>query len=454
MNAKTGYRPALRERVGLAARKAAAQLIGAVIDDQRSLEKLTAEETGLAALRILPAHDRALARAIATTALRRRGEIGQALDMMLDRKPPQKARHLLHTLHAAAAQILFMDVPDSAAVDLAVTAVSEDGRTGRFAPMTNAILRHLSREKDTLVLVRSAKGVFPKWLADTLRTDHGKEQADAIAAAILDEPSIDLTLSPAISGEQRSQLVRELEGKVLPTGSLRMTAQTPVRQLPGYSDGVWWVQDAASALPARLLGNVEGLLVADLCAAPGGKTAQLAANGGKVTAVDQSGQRLQRLNENLARLKLEVRTVEADILEWSPPHLFDAILLDAPCSSTGTMRRHPDIIWSKSAQDVLSLASLQEQMIRKAVTMLKPGGTLVYSNCSLLKLEGEAILAKILAAPNGLKLLPVLPDEIAGTDGLINGQGALRTLPSHWPDPDNPRLGGLDGFFACRFTTA
>ncbi len=448
------YRPALKERVGLAARKSAALLIGAVIDDQRSLDKLTADETGLAALRLLPAHDRALARAIATTALRRRGEIGQALDAMLDRKPPQKARHLLHTLHAAAAQILFMHVPDSAAVDLAVTAISEDGRTQRFAAMTNAVLRRLAREKEALSLDRGAKGVFPKWLADALRTDHGKENADAIAAAILDEPSIDLTLSPALPQSGRIALVEELGATVLPTGSVRLTAETPVRQLPGYTEGAWWVQDAASAIPARLLGDVKGLSVADLCAAPGGKTAQLAAAGGRVIAVDQSGQRLKRLNENLSRLKLSAQTVEADILQWQPGQLFDAILIDAPCSSTGTLRRHPDIIWSKSPQDVAVLAGLQEQMIRKAALWLKPGGTLVYSNCSVLKQEGEDILARLVAAPQGLVPFPVKPGEIPGIDGLINGQGALRTLPSHWPNRENPRLAGLDGFFACRFTAA
>jgi 16S rRNA (cytosine967-C5)-methyltransferase len=443
------YRPAGRERAGLAARKVAARIIGLVVDEGRSLDKATSDDGGLAALRLLPAHDRALARAIATAALRHRGEILQALDAMLDRKPPQKARHLLHTLHAAAAQILFLNVPDSAAVDLAVTAISEDGRTTRFAALANAVLRRLSRDKDTLSFDRSARGVFPPWLAAELRTDHGRETADAIAAAILEEPGVDLTLK---HGSCNAAILPD--GQILPTGSLRVLAGGSVDALPGYAEGLWWVQDAASAIPARLLGDVAGLDVLDLCAAPGGKTAQLAAAGGRVTALDQSPARLDRLRQNLSRLSLKAQVICADVLTHEPGRKFDAILLDAPCSSTGTIRRHPDVMWTKTREDVATLSQLQERMIRRAATWLKPGGRLVYANCSLLKAEGENLLAKLAADPQGLVPLPVTSSEIAGLAGLINGQGALRTLPSHWPNSENPKMAGLDGFFACRFTVS
>ncbi|HSO46342.1 MAG TPA: transcription antitermination factor NusB, partial [Rhizobiaceae bacterium] len=352
---------------GLAARQAAAALVGRVIDDRRSLEALADDTSGMAAYRALDPRDRSLARAIAVTALRHRGEIGRALARMLDRRPPQKARHLLHTLDIAAAQILYMDVPQSAAVDLAVTSISADPRTQRFSSMANAVLRRLAREKeDILALPSDAATVFPQWLAAELRRDHGRDNADAIARAILFEPVIDITPSPRLSQAQVSGLAASMDARILPTGSLRLTSAMPVRELPGYVDGTWWVQDAASALPVRLLGDVAGRKVADLCAAPGGKTAQLAAMGAHVTAVDISPDRLDRLRENIARLRLSAEVVAADILEWQPEDKFHAVLLDAPCSSTGTIRRHPDVMWTKSTEDVAALADLQMRLIRRA----------------------------------------------------------------------------------------
>jgi 16S rRNA (cytosine967-C5)-methyltransferase len=443
-------------RTGFAARQIAALLIGRVVDDHRSLDMLTDETAGLAPLRALDQRDRALARAIAVTALRHRGEIDRALARMVDRKPPQKARHLLHTLHAAAAQILYMDVPDSAAVDLAVTAISQDNRTTRFAAMANAVLRRLAREKELLDLPRDAATVFPPWLAAELRRDHGRENADAIARAILDEPVIDITPSPRLSNAEIAELALAMNARILPTGSLRLAGDTPVRELPGYADGAWWVQDAASALPVRLFGDVSGKRMADLCAAPGGKTAQLASLGAHVTAVDISPPRLARLHENMARLKLDVASVAADILEWEPEEKFDAVLLDAPCSSTGTIRRHPDVIWTKTPQDVEGLAGLQMKLIRKAASLVRPGGMLVYANCSMLKREGENLLAAILREPQGLVHKPLDKGEFAGFENLVNGQGALRTLPLHLPaaNGDISSTGGMDGFFACRFEIA
>jgi 16S rRNA (cytosine967-C5)-methyltransferase len=234
---------------------------------------------------------------------------------------------------------------------------------------------------------------------------------------------------------------------MLPTGTVRTIAHGPVSLLPGYAEGEWWVQDAAAALPARLLGDVEGRAVADLCAAPGGKTAQLALAGATVTAVDRSAQRLARLKENLTRLRFDAELVAADATEWSGGP-FDAVLLDAPCSSTGTIRRHPDIPWLKQEADLSGLIALQRRLLDRAVSLLKPGGTLVYCTCSLEPEEGIGQVEGLLGREPRLQRRPIGTDEIAGAGEFITRAGDLRTLPQHWPA--EPRMAGLDGFFAAR----
>jgi 16S rRNA (cytosine967-C5)-methyltransferase len=218
--------------------------------------------------------------------------------------------------------------------------------------------------------------------------------------------------------------------------------------LPGYVEGAWWVQDAAAVLPARLLGDVRGLRVADLCAAPGGKTAQLAHAGAHVTAVDRSELRLSRLRENLTRLGLTAETVAADATEWTAEP-FDAALLDAPCSSTGTIRRHPDVPWLKREEDISALALLQRRLLDHAVTLVKPGGTLVYCTCSLEPEEGVDVVADLLQRETGIRRRPIVADEVNGLAEFLTADGDLRTLPCHLPNPD-PRLAGLDGFYAAR----
>jgi 16S rRNA (cytosine967-C5)-methyltransferase len=223
-----------------------------------------------------------------------------------------------------------------------------------------------------------------------------------------------------------------------------------VEELDGYNEGAWWVQDAAAALPAHLLGPVAGRRVADLCAAPGGKTAQLAAAGAAVVAVDRSAARIARLTENLGRLGLAAETVVADAAEWqSAP--FDAILLDAPCSATGTIRRHPDIAWLKTEADIASLAAVQARLLDAAVRLLKPRGVLVYATCSTEPEEGEAQIAALLARMPGLVRWPIVPGEAGIPAEWINAAGELRTLPYFLP-AEEPRLAGLDGFFAARLT--
>ena len=214
---------------------------------------------------------------------------------------------------------------------------------------------------------------------------------------------------------------------------MRTIASGPVSQLAGFESGDWWVQDAAAALPARLLGDVHGKTVADLCAAPGGKTAQLAHAGANVTAVDRSGARLARLRQNLIRLKLDATIAEADAALWQGGP-FDAVLVDAPCSSTGTIRRHPDIPWLKSETDLAKLGALQTRLLDHAATLVKPGGTLVYCTCSLEREEGEDQVAALLARNPGLRRDPIRAEEVGGNAEFLTAEGDLRTLPCHWPD--------------------
>jgi 16S rRNA (cytosine967-C5)-methyltransferase len=246
------------------------------------------------------------------------------------------------------------------------------------------------------------------------------------------------------------QWATRLHGEILATGTVRTLLQGSVTMLPGFTEGQWWVQDAAAALPARLFGDISGKRIVDLCAAPGGKTAQLALAGGRVTAVDRSPARMARLRDNLARLELAAEDVVADAAEWPGGNgTFDGVLVDAPCTSTGTIRRHPDVAWLRQEADIAPLAALQKRLLQKAVALLKPGGTLVYCTCSLEPEEGEQAIAALLAAESGMRRVPVEADEVAGLSEIVTADGDLRTLPCHLPHAD-PRLGGLDGFYAAR----
>lgn len=435
------------EAPGLASRKAAAKLLGAVVDARTPLDGMVDAEHGHPQYGALSGPDRALVRAILLSALRFRGAIAGLIAARLRDPLPPKARALEHILHVGAAQILFLDVPDSAAVDLAVTHAKSDPRTARFGGLVNGLLRGLSREKETVLppaLDRAENA--PEWFRAGLDGAYGAERARTILDAHCIEAPIDFTIraDPARWAER-------LGGTVLPNGSVRVARlSAPVPDLPGFAEGAWWVQDAAASLPARLIGHVAGLRVADLCAAPGGKTAQLALAGAKVTAFDISRSRLKRLRDNLGRLGLEAETVEADILRHEPTELFDAILLDAPCSSTGTVRRHPDVPWTKGPEDVAKLAALQRRLVERAAAFVKPGGRVVFSNCSLMPEEGEDLWAAFLREVPGIEPEPFHADEIEGIAPFVTEAGTLRTTPADWPSPD-PSVSGLDGFFAARF---
>ena len=432
---------------GLAARQAAARLLGAVVDARTPLDALTDAEHGHPQFRALSARDRALVKAILATALRYRVTIGKLIARRLDRPLPPNARSLEHILHVAAAQMLFLDVPDRAAVDMAVAHAKSDPRTVRFAALVNAVLRALGRVKDrALPAELKANDDAPDWFSARLKAAYGEERAATILAAHRAEPPIDFTVKSDPEG-----WAERFGGIVLPTGSVRVARLSgPVQDLPGFAEGEWWVQDAAAALPARLIGDVRGLAVADLCAAPGGKTAQLVAAGARVTAIDQSRSRLKRLAANLERLKLSAEIVEADLLAYVPPVLFDAILLDAPCSSTGTVRRHPDVPWTKGPEDIAKLAGLQSRLLERAVGMVRPGGLVVFSNCSLDPEEGEDLRAAFLSADRRVAADPIRPGELPGIAPFVTAEGTLRTTPADLAG-ETVALSGMDGFYAARF---
>lgn len=432
---------------GLVARKAAAKLLAAVIDAKTPLDGLTDNDNGHPHYLALDTRDRSLVRAILTTALRYRVTIGKLISRRLERPLPPNATALSHILHVAAAQILFLDVPDSAAVDLAVTHAKSDPRTARFAALVNGVLRSLARGKDEELQPTLASTMdAPDWFAERLTAAYGVEKATAILAAHRVEAPVDFTVK-----SDPELWAGRFGGIVLPTGGVRVEKLAAnVVDLEGFAEGEWWVQDAAAALPARLLGDVRGWRVADLCAAPGGKTAQLVLAGADVTAIDTSRNRLARLGRNLERLKLKATVLQADVLTYQPEALFDAILLDAPCSSTGTVRRHPDVPWTKSPADIEKLAALQARMLAAAVVLVKPGGRVVFSNCSLDPAEGENLYRQFLSGNGNVEHEPILRGEFTGLDEFLTGEGTLRTTPADL-QLATPGISGLDGFFAARF---
>jgi 16S rRNA (cytosine967-C5)-methyltransferase len=305
-----------------------------------------------------------------------------------------------------------------------------------FCPLVNAVLRRVAAGgAAALDGLDSPRLDTPSWLWASWGAD-----ARAIATAHQQEAPLDLSLYPGTPVPPG--------GMALPGGSARFPAGTRVAELPGFADGALWVQDAAAALPARLLAVRPGERVADLCAAPGGKTAQLAAAGARVTAVERDPARLGRLRENLHRLRLEAEIVQADAADWRPGETFDAVLLDAPCSATGTIRRHPDVAHLKRARDIPALADLQDRLLEAAVRLLRPGGRLVYAVCSLQPEEAAPRIARALAG-GGLRADPFTSDELAFLPEARTADGFLRTHPGLWPE-----LGGMDGFFAARLVRA
>ena len=367
---------------GLAARRIAADILDGVLRRRIALDEQFSGKNAHPGLPALAERDRALARRLTATVLRRLGTLRHLVGGYLEKGFPSDAPRAETILLLGAAQILWLEVPDHAAVDLSVRLAQADRRAGRYAGLVNAVLRRVAQHGATASFDDISRDT-PEWLLKRWTGIYGSDTARAIAAANGHEPALDLTVK-----QDTESWAERLRGRVMPTGTVRTLAHGAISLLPGFSEGAWWVQDAAAALPVRLFGDLRGKNVADLCAAPGGKTAQLAFAGANVTAVDRSPVRINRLRENLARLSLDAETVVADALEWDGGP-FDAVLVDAPCSSTGTIRRHPDVPWLKSEADVSVLTSLQQRLLDRAVGLLKPGATLVYCVCSLEPEEGR-----------------------------------------------------------------
>jgi 16S rRNA (cytosine967-C5)-methyltransferase len=431
------------EQAGLAARKLAADLVAAV-HGGRMLDGAMEDDGARAAFAALDPRDRALARAIVGTTLRRHGQIARLLGRFIERPLPGERIFLRAALETALAQILFMEVSDHAAGALGVELVANDRASAPWKNLANAVIRRAGREGPALIAADDAARVnTPDWLMRRWTEAYGAGTAKAIATMNLVEPSLDISVKSDAAG-----WAEKLGGVLLPWGTVRLVSHGAIEKLPGFHEGEWWVQDAAAALPARLLGDVAGLAVADLCAAPGGKTASIAAAGGKVTAVDVNRRRSERIGENLERLGLAADIVIADAADWRGGS-FDAVLLDAPCSATGTLRRHPDGAIGKRPGDVADLALLQRRLLDNAIRLVRPGGTLVFSTCSLEPEEGPEQIRRLLMIDAPVERIPVRPEEVGGHAELITADGDLRTLPVHLPN-DDPRLAGLDGFYAAR----
>jgi 16S rRNA (cytosine967-C5)-methyltransferase len=407
----------------LAARSEALRLLAAALSGRGGLDAALADTPGLSP------QDRGFARALVMAALRRLGPIDRALDARLNREPKPPLRDLLRL---GLAQAFFLDTPAFAAVDTTVALTPKPMRG-----LVNAVLRGQLREGPPTL---DPEALAPAWLFARWRAAWGDDAARAIAAAIADEPAADLTPKavPDVS------LVDALGAEILPGGSLRTRRRGDVSAWPGYDAGAWWVQDAAAAIPARLLSALAGESALDVCAAPGGKTFQLAAAGAAVTALDRAPQRLERLASSLTRLGLPAEVIAADANSWADPRTFDAVLLDAPCSATGTFRRHPDVLWNARPSDIASLAAAQAALLTRSAARVRPGGRLIYSVCSLEREEGEGQARAFLAADPDFAVDPISPGEGGSPAASLTPEGWLRILPHHM-------AGGLDGFFIARF---
>jgi 16S rRNA (cytosine967-C5)-methyltransferase len=419
------------------ARHVALDLIGGVLGRERPLDEAIDDSPAMAKLSL---RDRAFARLLVATVLRRLGQIDTLISDCLANPLPPRAAQVHDILRLGIAQLLFLHTPPHAAVATSVDLAQSRGFPSHKG-LVNAVLRRLSIEGPDRVTAQDAARLnTPAWLWQSWSRHYGDAVTRAIATAHLREAPLDLTLRANAAGWCES-----LGATPLPTGTLRRAGGGAVATLPGYAEGAWWVQDAAAALPARLFGNVAGLQVVDLCAAPGGKTAQLADAGAFVTAIDRSSRRLERLVSNLRRLSLPAATVAADALTWRPERPVDAVLLDAPCSATGAIRRHPDVPHLKRPADVARLAMIQDKLLRAAVEMLRPGGMLVYCTCSLEPEEGSQRIDALLRSGAPVERRPIAAAELDTPVDWLTADGDLRTLPFHLAEYD-----GVDGFYGAR----
>jgi 16S rRNA (cytosine967-C5)-methyltransferase len=421
---------------GLKLRLVAAQRLKSVLAGD-NFSPLTATD-------LADGRDRALANRLITTALRRQGQLNFIIHALLDKGMPGKSGSFEAVLRLSLAQLVFLpDLGAHSALFLAVEATKRDPKARHLSGLMNAVLRNAQANSAKYGML-SDDLLIPDTFGDTWLQAYGEEAIDGFSTALLAGAPLDLTLK-----SDDADLVASLGAEPVMADTVRIDQRDrPVEALPGFAEGLWWVQDAASAIPARLLGAKPGGRVLDLCAAPGGKTAQLIKAGYAVTALDSDAGRMERLKENLARLHYTAETVVADAGNYAPASPYAGVLLDAPCSATGTFRRHPEVIWHRSTGDVAGRVRLQRALLTNAFRCLDAGGVLVYCVCSLEPAEGEGQVEWALDALPGLDLWPVTPAELPGLEGAVTKRGLVRTHPGMSP---GGREGGMDGFFVARF---
>lgn len=426
---------------GLPARLAALNILTQVFGQKKMLDGVLENEPSFLSL---PQRDRAFVRMMVATILRRRGQLDDLIARALNKGETPRPEPLKWILYMGITQILFMDVANHAAVDTSVNLTANQNMEGKKG-FVNAVLRRMTADGKRWLKEQDPAALnVPAWMYQPWTISYGALRARDIALASLEEAALDISVKNKDDFDLWS---RNLDALMLPTGSLRRSHGGHVTDFSGFEKGEWWVQDASSALPARLFGDLKDKTVLDLCAAPGGKTMQLAAQGAKVIALDRSASRMATLTENLKRVGLEekVQTIIEDGSVWHPKEKFTHILLDAPCTATGTIRRHPDLLVLKNEKDQAGLESIQERLLANAATLLEKGGTLIYCTCSLQKAEGEDQIVKFLTNHHDFRRVPIRREEFGNIEGLVNKDGEVRVLPYHLKDQ-----GGMDGFFISR----
>ena len=421
---------------GLPARVAAADILHAVLKDAMPLSEL--REQAADVLSDLRPDERARAFSIAQIVLRNLPALDAVVETFLDRSPPMRVNIILRI---CAAEVLLEDISVHAAVDSAVTAVKAKRKIAQFAGLTNAVCRKIVAQGPEILAAQSAPEL-PSILRKPMTKAFGKAAMAAMEAAFLGMPPVDFTIKDT---SRVAEFADALEGTVLPNKSVRVKQPGQITTLPGFEEGDWWVQDAAATIPVLAMGDVSGKRVVDMCAAPGGKTMQLAALGAEVTAVDTSTSRMERLHENMTRVGLKSTEVVSDAFDWKPEGPIDAILLDAPCSATGTIRRHPDLIYVKSDWDLRPLLDVQKRMIHRCLNLLPTGGELLFSTCSLMPQEGEMQIDALMKSRKDVAIVPLKAGDYGLPKAAQNKDGTLRLRPDFWDD-----LGGMDGFFVAR----
>lgn len=425
----------------LTGRWAALGFLEKILDDHLPLDQafdLTCRQFGDK----LSAQDRGFVRHLGTTCLRHLGQLDAMINHCTSKKLTSKQKRVRNILRLGITQLLYMEVPSHAAVNSAVKMIDKQKNNSdrHTKGMVNAILRRIDRETEKFSTKFSPALNIPKWMKENWKDNFGAEEVDKIAIALLVEPPLDFSLKPECDG---AEWAGKLGGILLPGGTVRVEKAGPVQNLPGYGDGVWWVQDVAASLPANLLGAEDGDYVLELCAAPGGKTAQTVSKGCRVTAVDRSARRLRRLQENMDRLGLSCDVVTSDAADFKPDKEYGFILLDAPCSSTGTLRRHPDVSRARGPKDIQALGEIQARLLDAAVRMMPVGGILIYCVCSLQSQEGPDQIKALLDRNGTVKRKGIEPVEMSGFENSLLGNGDVQTLPHHISD-------GMDGFFISR----